>query len=146
MLYIFVFLHQTATNYSIMSKEESCISLFSYIKPQHDVHVCEKPLRCISLFSYIKPQQSWKDCFIYWVVYLCFPTSNRNVYVHIPIVDKVVYLCFPTSNRNNRLFLQMIMKVVYLCFPTSNRNLLLLLLAVLSLYIFVFLHQTATRE
>ena len=102
MLYIFVFLHQTAT-------------------------ACQSPLDvfgCISLFSYIKPQQFVLIIALKSVVYLCFPTSNRNV---------------PCDEYLNGT-------VVYLCFPTSNRNTLELTYSLSALYIFVFLHQTATTE
>ena len=56
LLYIFIFLHQTTTNGVVRLMMISCISLYSYIKPQ----------RCCCA--------SW-----WWfVVYLYIPTSNHN--------------------------------------------------------------------
>ena len=55
-LYIFIFLHQTTTRCPLISKPIGCISLYSYIKPQH-------------------PNESFK---IGYVVYLYIPTSNHN--------------------------------------------------------------------
>ena len=186
-LYIFVFLHQTAT-YELENKiYDSCISLFSYIKPQLSIVSPVRSACCISLFSYIKPQPKSVAKVAKAVVYLCFPTSNRNQLPYSNSSSPVVYLCFPTSNRNRKssydclkrlyifvflhqtatLWLQKTLHigcislfsyikpqlgcvklsnfiVVYLCFPTSNRNSLLLLKIRQMLYIFVFLHQTAT--
>jgi len=63
--------------------ELSCISLFSYIKPQL-IPVAEYYQgSCISLFSYIKPQLKETLSAPLPVVYLCFPTSNRN-YAYLP--------------------------------------------------------------
>ena len=58
LLYIFIFLHQTTTVMSLVSREFGCISLYSYIKPQLLVPRC---------------------CQV-WVVYLYIPTSNHNSY------------------------------------------------------------------
>ena len=103
LLYIFVFLHQTATSLSTKCAIKGCISLFSYIKPQPS-GICHVPSECcISLFSYIKPQPSVPPLATGYVVYLCFPTSNRNCQCNTMWQHCVVYLCFPTSNRNARL-------------------------------------------
>ena len=56
-----------------------CISYLSYIKPQHEVAKYFNPYRCISYLSYIKPQLIKIVCIIIHVVYLIFPTSNRNL-------------------------------------------------------------------
>ena len=123
-LYIFVFLHQTAT---------------PLCRGTHE-------FRCISLFSYIKPQLLYQRREVHSVVYLCFPTSNRNkIQDHVGLRE-VVYLCFPTSNRNYYDFAKSEFAVVYLCFPTSNRNLENAVEMARVLYIFVFLHQTATFQ
>ena len=143
-LYIFVFLHQTATRVSLLLCGRSCISLFSYIKPQQRWQQDNTTLRCISLFSYIKPQLLTVEIKQNDVVYLCFPTSNRNHFRLKNYRPCVVYLCFPTSNRNSILTMLVQLPVVYLCFPTSNRNLVIVLVQLYKLYIFVFLHQTAT--
>ena len=55
-LYILIFLHQTATSRRGGQKGVSCISLYSYIKPQHNRLLFTPAMRCISLYSYIKPQ------------------------------------------------------------------------------------------
>ena len=77
-LYIVLFLHQTATLKSSLKHWRSCISFYSYIKPQ---------LLLISTF-------------LVNVVYRSIPTSNRN---HVPAAQverRVVYRSIPTSNRN----------------------------------------------
>ena len=56
LLYIFLFLHQTATKREGVLLVRGCISSYSYIKPQ---------------------QARYDDTFI-GVVYLLIPTSNRN--------------------------------------------------------------------
>ena len=143
-LYIFVFLHQTATYPYNAQDMWSCISLFSYIKPQLTLSVLYSSRRCISLFSYIKPQQhcylpEWQQGCISLFSYI----KPQPLFTYIAL-GAVVYLCFPTSNRNKVLPIYFISIVVYLCFPTSNRNNLLQRSLLLLLYIFVFLHQTAT--
>ena len=55
-LYILIFLHQTATSMVLSFTELCCISLYSYIKPQLCFSPSPRPTRCISLYSYIKPQ------------------------------------------------------------------------------------------
>ena len=98
-LYIFLFLHQTATVVRYQPLSVSCISSYSYIKPQlsflelaffelyiflflhqtattripHSERIC-----CISSYSYIKPQLAARTLKIALVVYLLIPTSNRN--------------------------------------------------------------------
>ena len=56
MLYIFWFLHQTTTLYTIYTSSVCCISFDSYIKPQLCCFAASNSLRCISFDSYIKPQ------------------------------------------------------------------------------------------
>ena len=56
MLYIFIFLHQTTTFRMQWQYQVRCISLYSYIKPQHRPSNWFKICGCISLYSYIKPQ------------------------------------------------------------------------------------------
>ena len=63
LLYIFVFLHQTATRPRSPVHPFRCISLFSYIKPQLVDMANHCITCCISLFSYIKPQQTAEDMF-----------------------------------------------------------------------------------
>ena len=56
MLYIVLFLHQTTTDCSYQAIYRSCISYYSYIKPQHRNKSTISLLSCISYYSYIKPQ------------------------------------------------------------------------------------------
>ena len=56
MLYIFIFLHQTTTLHVMSWVLMSCISLYSYIKPQRSTDHRYSRCGCISLYSYIKPQ------------------------------------------------------------------------------------------
>ena len=100
MLYILIFLHQTATCderlyrwyccislYSYIKPQLTpvirvllygCISLYSYIKPQHSRSMFTVAMGCISLYSYIKPQPDTLLMYVRNVVYPYIPTSNRN--------------------------------------------------------------------
>ena len=55
-LYIVLFLHQTTTKGAFMRDKASCISYYSYIKPQLINLVIMQKISCISYYSYIKPQ------------------------------------------------------------------------------------------
>ena len=55
-LYIVLFLHQTTTLPSDSNVYSSCISYYSYIKPQPLGILRWTSLSCISYYSYIKPQ------------------------------------------------------------------------------------------
>ena len=55
---------------------------------------------CISLYSYIKPQPQSERQEFYRVVYLYIPTSNHNLMFHHADSCVVVYLYIPTSNHN----------------------------------------------
>ena len=99
-----------------------CISLFSYIKPQLTADDFAPSMCCISLFSYIKPQQYHKHIEELLVVYLCFPTSNRNP--------------SESAGGNDMLYI--------FVFLHQTATVRLIPFAFATLYIFVFLHQTAT--
>ena len=77
-LYIVLFLHQTATIQQGGHDGQSCISFYSYIKPQLSVPNSE----------------------IMLVVYRSIPTSNRNHNISLLLSYNVVYRSIPTSNRN----------------------------------------------
>ena len=79
-LYIFILLHQTTTVFSVCRRKLGCISLYSYIKPQHFLVIC-----------ILSP-----------VVYLYTPTSNHNLVTPWKHARPVVYLYTPTSNHNNK--------------------------------------------
>ena len=55
-LYIVLFLHQTTTINKLEILNTSCISYYSYIKPQLIILVMVLACSCISYYSYIKPQ------------------------------------------------------------------------------------------
>ena len=98
-----------------------CISLYSYIKPQHYVAHVNPNVGCISLYSYIKPQPR---------------TPERGA--------AVVYLYTPTSNHNRKTLSKLLHLVVYLYTPTSNHNYTFSQKTSTWLYIFILLHQTTT--
>ena len=124
MLYIFIFLHQTTTSQTKQQDLQSCISLYSYIKPQ---------LRRLNN----------KIC---RVVYLYIPTSNHNPGILNKHTNMVVYLYIPTSNHNGEATELFPVKVVYLYIPTSNHNSKGFRQSTDELYIFIFLHQTTTNS
>ena len=78
MLYIVLFLHQTTTCYLFAWFFSSCISYYSYIKPQLPIDGYSWWCRCISYYSYIKPQPNFVCSCFSWVVYRTIPTSNHN--------------------------------------------------------------------
>ena len=77
-LYFFLILHQTATKYGDFADRECCISSLSYIKPQLYLFAIVNAFCCISSLSYIKPQLVLLSTMKYQVVFLPYPTSNRN--------------------------------------------------------------------
>ena len=144
----------------------SCISFYSYIKPQLNIRAGLVLKRCISFYSYIKPQQCPLNLCNDSVVYRSIPTSNRNFRACAPWAVPVVYRSIPTSNRNSMYVDRFNTKrcisfysyikpqltwhrrnancVVYRSIPTSNRNLHEKGIIKEQLYIVLFLHQTAT--
>ena len=144
----------------------SCISSYSYIKPQRgNASGCGWG-SCISSYSYIKPQPFLILCQNLHVVYHPIPTSNHNGDSYIVYEDDVVYHPIPTSNHNsNKELLQFVCVVyhpiptsnhnslaypatgwvvVYHPIPTSNHNKVQKAVSDYMLYIILFLHQTTT--
>mgnify|MGYP001458396708 CR=1 FL=1 len=78
-LYILIFLHQTATHQCFGYAQGRCISLYSYIKPQRTYVDFTEADSCISLYSYIKPQHIINFFRRLQAVYPYIPTSNRNL-------------------------------------------------------------------
>ena len=99
-LYILSFLHQTATASGLIFVNPCCISYLSYIKPQH--------------------------------------------LINSPILCTVVYLIFPTSNRNLQIFFISLHQLYILSFLHQTATIVLTYIAKSMLYILSFLHQTAT--
>ena len=124
MLYIVLFLHQTTTIIPILDYEDSCISYYSYIKPQLLWPPAVERLCCISYYSYIKPQ------------------LQLSTYIY----PQVVYRTIPTSNHNSGNLIAVTLVVVYRTIPTSNHNSVNTCVAVRALYIVLFLHQTTTTS
>ena len=102
-------------------------------------------LSCISLYSYIKPQRYPCRGLHRYVVYPYIPTSNRNYRENGWKHDTVVYPYIPTSNRNVEVDVSPSSAVVYPYIPTSNRNTRKAAKWPQWLYILIFLHQTATH-
>ncbi len=124
LLFTYLFLHQTTTKPITGMNRQSCLPIFSYIKPQHANNRPCCPVSCLPIFSYIKPQPVSASVRRPSVVYLSFPTSNHN-----------------TDDVTKRPF-----TVVYLSFPTSNHNLDALVDVTHVLFTYLFLHQTTTVD
>ena len=103
---------------------DSCISYYSYIKPQPSHHFQVDGSGCISYYSYIKPQPELATRCFNEVVYRTIPTSNHNVLAIIFVSRSVVYRTIPTSNHN----------------PAGTST------CFQGLYIVLFLHQTTTGD
>ena len=121
-LYIILFLHQTTTHGSRFFCSVSCISSYSYIKPQHII----------------------VQSLIVRVVYHPIPTSNHNKDPLHVVNGVVVYHPIPTSNHNGLVLVSCAKPVVYHPIPTSNHNFQPRLRLLAVLYIILFLHQTTT--
>ena len=80
LLYIVLFLHQTTTVSRIVFISFSCISYYSYIKPQHDTY----------------------QPYIMRVVYRTIPTSNHNLkkYIECPLRLYIVLFLHQTTTYN----------------------------------------------
>ena len=142
-LYIVLFLHQTTTIKPNNEISKSCISYYSYIKPQLVRWLGEWP----------------------WVVYRTIPTSNHNFTTLIlpPRSLYIVLFLHQTTTKKLKssglgscisyysyikpqlyvLFLHPAF-VVYRTIPTSNHNSLPYMSYNYLLYIVLFLHQTTT--
>ena len=166
-LYIVLFLHQTATTISSAFPSACCISFYSYIKPQRKAGVLDNTAGCISFYSYIKPQltaarydfrQSCISFYSYIKPQRCVGSRIRrrgciSFYSYIkpqlrleliPNFDCCIsfYSYIKPQHVCNCLTL---CAVVYRSIPTSNRNYLSFIYCKGTLYIVLFLHQTATR-
>ena len=99
-LYIVLFLHQTTTSSLCGNILSSCISYYSYIKPQLINLVIMQKISCISYYSYIKPQLLSLSGSLVLVVYRTIPTSNHDYRLLWSSFPQVVYRTIPTSNHN----------------------------------------------
>ena len=151
----------------MISSSVGCLSLDSYIKPQH-LGNCKFNFRsCLSLDSYIKPQLKEVKAFKVDVVYLLIPTSNHNCDTcsHACVKLFISWFLHQTTtyrhednNRNRCLSLDSYIKpqpnefgndkksVVYLLIPTSNHNTTSTITYQRALFISWFLHQTTTSK
>ena len=100
MLYIILFLYQTTTYVDKDLINYSCISSYSYIKPQPLSQSPDPPPGCISSYSYIKPQPWVWSRPIARVVYHPIPISNHNFFNNTTHTNWVVYHPIPISNHN----------------------------------------------
>ena len=144
LLYIVLFLHQTTTSVIYVYLSTSCISYYSYIKPQQWQPYRSYACSCISYYSYIKPQQCQYLCCGTCVVYRTIPTSNHNFQQSSEYYSLVVYRTIPTSNHNNfaaATTRQTLYIVLFLHQTTTTKP---AVQAVAWLYIVLFLHQTTT--
>ncbi len=146
---------------------KSCISPLSYIKPQLKTREEAMKAGCISPLSYIKPQLPRAAHPSTRVVYLLYPTSNRNRstggsrfrWLYISFIlhqtatrDVLTWqrmgcispLSYIKPQRKHRI--ERMLAVVYLLYPTSNRNLTCCQQVLPTLYISFILHQTATKR
>ena len=69
----------------------SCISYYSYIKPQPERCLILESYCCISYYSYIKPQLSWLAHAGFPVVYRTIPTSNHNLTL-FSVIRRLLYI------------------------------------------------------
>ena len=145
-LYIILFLHQTTTFFVGIKILTSCISFFSYIKPQHLIGFSCTLFSCISFFSYIKPQHVCQSCFPVKVVYHSFPTSNHNLVSHTSCRYALYIILFlhQTTTKEEGGRCSLLLYIILFLHQTTTvmgSNHLHSLL-----YIILFLHQTTTTQ
>ena len=121
MLYIFWFLHQTTTVNTLTTKDKSCISFDSYIKPQpghsdgekktvvylliptsnHNHAADVRTAAGLYIFWFLHQTTTY---FIYYTFVLCCISFDSYIkpQLHwvVPCLNNVVYLLIPTSNHN----------------------------------------------
>ena len=165
-LYIILFLHQTTTTSIFLKIHTSCISYYSYIKPQPCSKNRRKPFCCISYYSYIKPQLLTRIDFVKNVVYHTIPTSNHNLLMFLLIISMLYIILFLHQTTTDVLGYSLTKgcisyysyikpqqwckdtspsSVVYHTIPTSNHNYHYIFKLLSMLYIILFLHQTTTQ-
>ena len=100
---------------------------------------------CISSYSYIKPQLSPTTVWNVSVVYHPIPTSNHNVGGNHHELSLVVYHPIPTSNHNAAMHGCIFILLYIILFLHQTTTLPWSLLFQRPLYIILFLHQTTTQ-
>ena len=143
-LYIVLFLHQTTTIGLPVLWICSCISYYSYIKPQPAIGQRIILLGCISYYSYIKPQLFFFLDKRGFVVYRTIPTSNHNYHFTDHVCRLVVYRTIPTSNHNPADSLQVVLVLYIVLFLHQTTTATQRFPPNSLLYIVLFLHQTTT--
>jgi len=143
-LYIILFLHQTTTDCGSTSR--TCwlyIILFLHqtttMRPEMFI-----PLSCISSYSYIKPQRFRSGSSRKRVVYHPIPTSNHN---HIGIVGihHELYIILFLHQTTTCMILVLSIVVLYIIlFLHQTTTLISCSTLHPLLYIILFLHQTTT--
>ena len=99
-----------------------CLSIYSYIKPQHNTQSLIAPVRCLSIYSYIKPQQSFCRLVPRRRCLSIYSYIKPQLLTRCGGLRRGVYLSIPTSNHNR--------------FNNNNPQ--------LGVFIYLFLHQTTT--
>ena len=125
-------------------KEKSCLSVYSYIKPQLRLAWVCLQRGCLSVYSYIKPQLTHLP--------LLLRECCLSVYSYIKpqlLLNKLIvpYSCLSVYSyiKPQRWWGVVHARcVVYLSIPTSNHNLFKQFEEQFKLFICLFLHQTTT--
>ena len=99
---------------------------------------------CISYYSYIKPQHSQIWRIGVRVVYRTIPTSNHNCWAGVSLSSTVVYRTIPTSNHNVRTDKRAPLRLYIVLFLHQTTTDADIKRYQLKLYIVLFLHQTTT--
>ena len=124
----------------------SCISSFSYIKPQLRQHHRGKRVGCISSFSYIKPQLRGLQ---HGGLLRCISSFS---YIKPQLMLRFIASVMGCISSFSYIKPQLLERegdevdVVYHPFPTSNHNCAIMLCVIGKLYIILFLHQTTTQQ
>ena len=104
MLYIVLFLHQTTTLQVLMGHSDMLyIVLFLHQTTTGKYPACSLE-SCISYYSYIKPQPNTRETFLLLVVYRTIPTSNHNSLIKL-VTTKSLYIVLFLHQTTTSLYI-----------------------------------------
>ena len=145
-VFICLFLHQTTTHAVFAVYDNWCLSVYSYIKPQHLSFSMHMIFWCLSVYSYIKPQLSPRFEHRCRRVFICLFLHQTTTVVGC---NPSAWRCLSVYSYIKPQLLLTFFKInlgVYLSIPTSNHNSVEEPPSTVAVFICLFLHQTTTSS
>ena len=122
-LFITLFLHQTTTLWVYILYIISCLSLYSYIKPQLCVRYKSNFGCCLSLYSYIKPQLRKVICLNLRSCLSLYSYIKPQLIDDVEVETRCCLSLYSYIKPQRLSILICWYLVVYHSIPTSNHNL-----------------------